>query len=451
MPRLFAAALALALAGCSSSLGQTMLPDTPGQQPAAPAAQGSGTSTDNTTDRAPVSDSGDDAPDASSQTEAPSTAASTSPAAPSPAPGPILPAAMFRTDAGGAVSGGYHGAALSRAFGRSTACSRAAPYCASDVQSAYGLTAAAKDGGRGLTVAVVAAYGYPGAASDVSVYRKSMGLPACTTLAGCFKVVNESGRSSPLPGLARSATSWPLEAALQLDMVSATCPNCKIVLVLARSDADADLAAAVDAAAAAGAAAISTGFAGPEVRASEPAYDRPGRVITAAAGDDGYGARQPCSFAGVVCVGGTSLTAPAGSGRPWGEQAWRYTGSGCSARVPKPQWQHDKDCAMRATADVAAVADPQTGVAVYDAAGGGWLAAGGTAAGSAIVAALFALGPSVARANAPAWIWRHGGSPAYRDVTEGSNGSCSIQYLCQGREGYDGPTGWGTPARASGF
>ena len=435
MPKLFSVVLVLVLAGCSSSLEQTSLPETPGQQVAAPAV------------RSPIPDTGGaDAPDDSSQDDAaPSTAASSSPAAIT-----IAPAVTLRSDAGGAPAGGYHGTTLSRAFGRSAACSRSVPYCASDLQAAYGASAAARGGGRGLTVAVVAAYGYAGAESDLAVYRKSMGLPACTSRAGCFKVAG-NGRSSSLPVAAPAGSSWPLEAALQLDMVSATCPNCKMLLVLAKSDVGADLDAAVNAAAAAGAASIATGYAGPEARAPDAAYDHPGRAIAAAAGNDGYGARQPCSFAGVVCVGGTSLTPPAASGRPWSERAWRYTGSGCSAYVPKPQWQHVKECSMRSTADVAAVADPQTGVAVYDAAAGGWLQAGGTAAPAAIVAALFALGPSNARGNAPAWIWRHGGSPAYRDVTKGSNGSCAIQYFCQAREGYDGPTGWGTPARASGF
>jgi hypothetical protein len=74
-------------------------------------------------------------------------------------------------------------------------------------------------------------------------------------------------------------------------------------------------------------------------------------------------------------------------------------------------------------------------VAVYESADGGWQQMGGTGTGAAIVAALFALGPSSARANAAQWIWRHGA--AYRRVN--------------GRPGYDLATGWGTPNGIEGF
>jgi len=315
-------------------------------------------------------------------------------------------------------------------------CNKSAPYCAADLQAAYGVSQAAKSGGKGATVAIVDAYGYPNAASDLAVYRKSMGLPNCTVSQRCLRIVNQYARTAPLPKPnADPSDDWRAEEALDLDVISAICPNCRIVLVEANSDKDADLGAAVNAAVALGAAAVSNGYSGGEERAREAAYQHAGRVLTASAGNDGAGAKAPCSYAGVVCVGGTSLLAGS-NGRGWSERAWSGTGSGCSAYVAKPSWQHTKLCVTRSDVDVAAVADPATGVAVYESAGGGWQQFGGTSVGAAIVAALFTLGPSAARANAPQWIWRHGPT-AYRQV--------------DGSKSYDAATGWGTPNGVRGF
>jgi Subtilase family len=314
-------------------------------------------------------------------------------------------------------------------------CNRTLPYCALDLQTAYGLVQLARNGGRGSIVGIVDAYGYPNAASDLGIYRKTMGLPVCG--ATCLKIVNQRGRASQLPKPSVDPTDdWQLEEALDLDMVSVVCPNCKIVLVQANSNKNADLAAAVNAAVALGAVAISNSYSGREEGARDTAYQHAGRAITASAGN-GSGPRAPCSYAGVVCVGGTSLaTVP--SGRGWTERPWHNAGSGCSAYVAKPAWQHAKNCKTRAEVDVSAVADPATGVAVYESAAGGWQQMGGTSVGAAIVAGLFALGPSGGRTNAPQWIWRHGNSPVYHHVGSG-------------RSGYDALTGWGTPNGAGGF
>lgn len=319
---------------------------------------------------------------------------------------------------------------------RGDSCNRTVPYCASDLQSAYGLTQAARNSGKGSIVGIVDAYGYPGAASDLAVYRRTMGLPSCG--AGCLKIVNQNGRASQLPKPnADPRDDWRLEQALDLDMVSAICPNCRIVLVQANSNKNADLAAALNAAAALGASAIGNSYSGREENARDTAYQHAGRAITASAGDGGPAPRGPCSYAAVVCVGGTSLVATS-SGRGWTERGWRDAGSGCSAYVAKPAWQHVKACKMRSEVDVAAVADPATGVAVYESAAGGWQQMGGTSVGTAIVAALFAVGPTGGRVNAPQWIWRHGSSGAYH-------------YAGRGSSGYDAPTGWGTPNGIGGF
>src|SRR5581483_12435251 len=164
-----------------------------------------------------------------------------------------------------------------------------------------------------------------------------------------------------------------------------------------------------------------------------------GVAITASSGDGGYGPQWPAASPYVTAVGGTSLNPAPSTNRGWSETAWSGAGSGCSQYEAKPSWQTDSGCSHRTIADVSAVADPGTGVAVY--VQGGWAVFGGTSAASPIVAAYDALvGSSAATLGYP---YSHLSS--YFDVTSGSNGTCSPSYLCTAGTGYDGPTGLGTP------
>jgi subtilase family serine protease len=318
-----------------------------------------------------------------------------------------------------------------------------AGYGPADLQSAYKLSSS---GGAGMTVAVVDAFDYPNAESDLAVYRSTFGLPPCTTANGCFKKVNQAGVQGSYP---RADSGWATEEALDVDMVSAICPSCKIVLVEANSASQADLGASVNTAVRLGANAVSNSYGGGESSASanDPDYDHPGVAITASSGDNGFGVEFPASSQYVTAVGGTSLTRNS-SPRGWGETAWSGAGSGCSAFVPKPTWQTDTGCSNRTVADVSAVADPNTGVAVYETFRhrGGWQVYGGTSVASPIVASVFAL----AGANfAPSVPYAHAAS--LFDVTSGSNGSCGGSYLCTAGAGYDGPTGLGTPDGTAAF
>ncbi|HEX7397563.1 MAG TPA: hypothetical protein VF312_08455, partial [Propionibacteriaceae bacterium] len=185
-----------------------------------------------------------------------------------------------------------------------------------DLQSAYGLTSASAL--PGTTVAIVDAYDDPKAESDLAVYRSTFGLPACTTASGCFKKVNQSGGTkSP-----RGNVGWAEEISLDLDMVSAICPNCKILLVEGTSATFSSLSTAEDTAAKLGANAISNSYGGSEW-SSETSYDshynHPGIAITVSSGDSGYGVQYPAASPNVTAVGGTSLT-KAGGG--WTEAAW---------------------------------------------------------------------------------------------------------------------------------
>ena len=331
------------------------------------------------------------------------------------------------------------------------------------IQSAYKL-AGLTSGGR--TVGIVDAYDDPKAEADLGAYRKAYGLPACTTANGCFRKVNQTGAASPLP---TGDTGWAEEISLDLDAVSAACPDCHILLVEANTPDTAALTAGVDTAVRLGATSVSNSYGSAEdstILAADSHYNHPGVAITASTGDDGYGVSWPASSQYVTAVGGTTLTA-ASNARGWTETAWSGAGSGCSAYEPKPTWQHDTGCAKRTVGDVAAVADPASGLGVYDTYNtcgssklcdtlislglvqglDGWATVGGTSLSSPLIASVYALAHnSVTYGSYP---YAHTGS--LNDVTSGSNGSCGGSYLCTGTAGYDGPTGLGTPNGAGAF
>ena len=321
-------------------------------------------------------------------------------------------------------------------------------YGPADLQSAYNLPSTTA--GTGQTVAIVDAYDQPNVAADLAAYRSQYGLPSCTSSTGCFRKVNEQGASGPLPS---ADVGWGQEISLDVEMVSAICPNCHIVLVEANSSTLSDLGTAENTAAHL-ANAISNSYGGSEFR-SETAYDgyynHPGVAITVSSGDGGYGVEYPAASSYVTAVGGTSLV-PSNNSRGWTESAWSGAGSGCSHYVPKPAWQTDAGCGARAVADVSAVADPNTGVAVYDSYGSGgssWYVFGGTSVAAPIVASVYALGGNTASVNNGSTPYAH--ATSLFDVVSGSNGSCGGSYLCTAQPGYDGPTGLGTPDGTGAF
>jgi len=236
-------------------------------------------------------------------------------------------------------------------------------------------------------------------------------------------------------------------------MVSAICPNCHILLVEASSNSFANLSTAVDTAARLGANAISNSYGGSEYSSEtsdQTHYNHPGIAITVSSGDNGYGVEFPAASQYVTAVGGTSLKR---SGSSWSETVWSGAGSGCSAYIAKPSWQTDSGCSKRTVADVSAVADPNTGVAVYDSlryqGRSGWLVFGGTSVAAPIIAGVYALAGNASSVTYGSFPYSH--TSSLHDVTSGSNGSCGSSYLCTGKTGYDGPTGLGTPNGTGGF
>jgi hypothetical protein len=325
----------------------------------------------------------------------------------------------------------------------------------SDLRSAYNLTAS---GSSAMTVAIVDAMDDPNAESDLGTYRSNFGLSACTTANGCFRKVNENGNASPLPA---SDAGWAGEISLDVDMVSAICPNCHILLVEASQPTTQDLGTSVNTAIALGAKFVSNSYGGSE-DGSEPSadsqfYNHPGIVITASTGDSNTGASYPATGIGVTAVGGTHLVRNS-SARGWGETVWKTnasegTGSGCSASVAKPSFQAsiNTGCSRRAEADVSADADPATGVAVFDTfQESGWGVFGGTSASAPMVAAMYALAGNPAAGDSPnSYPYAH--TASLNDVTSGNNGTCSVSVICNAGTGWDGPTGLGTPNGTAAF
>jgi len=397
-----------------------------------------------------------------------------------------------------------------------------------DLHTAYALPSTAPGA---QTVALVDAYNDPSAQADLTAYDEEFGLPECTNLHGCFTQVNELGKASPLPfpkttsdleaaragtkferERAAEASGWDLEISLDIETVHATCQSCKIILVESESPAYSSLETAERTAALLGAGTISNSWGGPEEEETAEleqasAFNDPGVVITDSAGDDGYlswdaansaergFAEFPASSPHVVAVGGTRLELEAG-GKWAGESVWNGDGAGgggCSTVFEAPLWQQNVagfskvGCRrMRAVSDIAADADPYSGVAIRDSSPNckseykehgeyhtlaGWCTVGGTSLSSPLVASAFALAGGAKGAPYPARTLYQNelATPAsLHDVTVGSNGRCAMPFLmesglsgcpfaeeakqscsskriCLAGSGYDGPSGLGTP------
>jgi len=329
-------------------------------------------------------------------------------------------------------------------------------YSPDQLRTAYGLGT-----GSAPLVAIVDAYANPNAAKDLDFYRGSFGIPA----ANLTQVSQTGGPISKV----RGNTGWGQEEMLDLEMVSAICPACPILYVGAKSASFNDLAAAVDRAAIMGAKVISNSYGANEFSGEATIathYNHPGVAITVSSGDSGYGAQAPAAFNTVTAVGGTKLilnadgTVVPNADGSRGETVWSGAGSGCSVYIARPSWQSaTAACSQRSIADVAAVADPATGVAVYDSYGSrfgaNWYVFGGTSVAAPIIGAVYALSGNTTGSatdvppGVPA-VLAYAQSASLFDVTSGSNGSCG-NYLCTGGPGYDGPTGNGTPNGTGAF
>jgi subtilase family serine protease len=319
-------------------------------------------------------------------------------------------------------------------------------YAPKDLWTAYNVTPSAVSGGP--TVAIVDAFIDPNLQSDLAHYRAYWGLPPCTSSNGCFTEVDLGTSKS---------VGWGQEESMDVDMVSALCPACSILLVAAKDQSNANLLAAEQYATSHAQYVSNSWDAGREDQSLEQ-YDHyfevPGVLYTVASGDGGYQAPLwPSVLPSVVAVGGTNLITIS----PRYETAWGDSTSGCSTIYPRPAFQSSvyTDCSMRAVVDISA--DAGYPVTYYDTYQGtyicgGWCPGGGTSQSTPMIAALFADAQSTV------------GDPQLYpnesllyDITQGSNGnsgkySCDpLTVLCNAGPGWDGPSGLGAPNGLTAF
>jgi len=350
-------------------------------------------------------------------------------------------------------------------------------WSATALQSAYAITAASATGGidQGTgdpeTVAIVDAYNSVAQVkASLPTYRQNEGLPACDTAtgAGCVTIFNEFGKASPLPAV--HVTGWEDETVLDVEMVSAICPNCHIDLFEANSANLPDLGTAENSAAKV-AKFISNSWSGGDFPGEsdfdQQFFNHPGVAITVASGDNGYGAGYPASSQLVTSVGGTYLTSAKGTPRGWHEVVWSGQGTGpgsgtaagCSSGEPEPAWQPDasggqsaKQCANRTENDVAAAASGPNGISMYGDTSEcpRWCQAFGTSVAAPIIAAIYALAGTPTPNTYPSSYLYQNPADLFH-VTSGSDGVCEPArlFLCNAAhslsDGYNGPTGLGTP------
>jgi hypothetical protein len=464
----------------------------------------------------------------------PPSAYTVSPACPAPKPGHAACLALELVPRSAAAVAHSHPIGMTRSASSITA---AAPSPATgqlglrpqDLHSAYSLP---NEASTTQTIALVDAYNDPNAESDLETFDSEFGLPKCTRATGCFEQVNQEGHASPLPfpqtteELAerrttceaspseeaclpvKEAEGWSVEISLDIETAHATCQNCHIVLVEASTSEYKDFDEAENTAVNLGANEVSNSWGGPECvegvgglecAPEDSAFNHPGVVIAASAGDDGYlnwlseqrspYANFPADLPQVVAVGGTRLNTLGTHGAWNGESIWNdggesaghkdgygAGGGGCSTRFTAQPWQQAvSDWAQvgcgnkRAVADISADGDPYSGVAVYDSSEScytpyseevegeeveyelpDWCTIGGTSLASPLVTATFALAGGAHGVKYPAKTLYENAvkSPSsLHDVTRGSNGKCALPF--NAKTGQQGCTAAAQEAKTS--
>jgi len=310
----------------------------------------------------------------------------------------------------------------------------------SDLQTRYNLPSSTK--GSGTVVAIVDAFDNPKVASDLAAYRAEFGLPAAK-----FYKYNQKGQQKNYPS---GNKYWGVEIDLDVEMVSAACPNCTIYLIESKNSGTNSLYAAEETAVRLGAHIVSNSWGGGGGSASSGAFAAKGVTYLASAGDSGYGMQDPADYPTVVSVGGTVLQRASSK---YTETVWQDSGGGCSL-VEKPSWQGDPDCSERTGNDVAAVA---WAVAYYDTYGyRGWFTIGGTSISSPLLAGVFGLASNSTKQDGGKRFWTEPEKKRAKylhEITRGYLAHCPSQYLntyiCSAGTNqfgtYSGPSGWGTP------
>ncbi|AIE84354.1 putative family S53 non-peptidase [Fimbriimonas ginsengisoli Gsoil 348] len=300
-------------------------------------------------------------------------------------------------------------------------------------------------------IAIVDAFDLPTSLNDFNFFSAQFGLPtepsgvATASTNRVFQVVYASGTKPA------TNADWGGEIALDIEWAHAMAPNAKIYLIEADSDSLLDLLAAVRVAATqlSNVRQISMSFGANEFTnesASDSTFLGTNKVFFASSGDASNLVSYPAASPNVVGVGGTRLALSNGS--VVSETAWSSAGGGPSSREPRPTYQNSVSGVVgsaRGTPDIAAIADPETGVAVYDSTpipgtGVGWFVVGGTSLACPVCAGITnARGYFTASSFSELTrLYGLAGTSFFRDITSGTSGQFSA------RVGYDFVTGLGS-------
>ncbi len=331
-----------------------------------------------------------------------------------------------------------------------------------DLQTRYNLTPSLGKG-SGTVVALIELGDLPGASTDLATYRSTFGLPTAN-----FVKYNEEGQQSNYPQSCQNF-GWCVETDLDIEMASASCPECTIYLIEGGNCGGTicGLEKAEATAVALGAKILSNSWGCSSFNYGEncgdsnfPNYfNTPGVAYIASSGDSGYPQIEwPAALANVLAVGGTQLEK---SGSSFTETVWDGAGAGCATTTPKPKWQHDPDCNGKTISDISAEAGCSPGVAEYIGAYGGWIDVCGTSVAAPLTAGIVALAGNESQLTGGESFWKMSARKHKKElnqITSGSDGSCS-NYLCQaglskqngGYKKYSGPAGWGTPNGISAY
>jgi len=316
------------------------------------------------------------------------------------------------------------------------------PLTPSQIKSIYNFPTS-NTAGAGQTIGIVDAFDQPNIEADLASFSNYFGLPACTTANGCFRKVNQTGGTTYPAG----DVGWGQEISLDVEWAHAIAPGAKILLVLASSTSINDLMTAVRYASQ-HANYVSMSFGAREF-SGQATFDQymtqTGVSFFASSGDIGAEVNYPAVSTKVIGVGGTTLNFD-GSGNFVSESGWSDAGGGCSIYTAAPTSQNTAsvNCnGKRGTPDVAAVANPQSGVYVYDSYGCSssscWYQIGGTSLSAPIWAARAAITGQVFNL---ASVYGRQYPLQFRDITAGSSSDGTNTYNCL--SGYDLVTGLGS-------
>jgi subtilase family serine protease len=332
------------------------------------------------------------------------------------------------------------------------------------VRHAYGVDqitfGSVQGDGTGQTIAIIDAYDYPTASTDLHAFDVAAGLPDPPSLTR----VNQTGGTT-LPGddpAGKDNSDWEMEEALDVEWSHAMAPGASIVLVEANSANTSDIlnAAVGYARSASGVVAVTMSFGGLEdstVTSLDSLFTTPsghaGVTFLASTGDDGAPGYYPALSPNVVAVGGTTLNTNS-SGGYLSETGWSLSGGGISTVEPQPSYQSGvvtQSTTARTTPDVSFDADPNTGVAIDDTYDFGtsnpWEVVGGTSVASPSWAGLIAVADQGRSLSGGSSLDGFGktlpklysvAASNFHDITSGNNGYAA-------GPGYDLVTGRGTP------